>query len=319
MTPEDVEKFRSEARLLVRLEHPHIVHVLDFGVEENIPFLVMTYAPNGTLRTLYPRGTQLPLATIISYVKQIAPALQYAHYRKVIHRDIKPENILLGVHNEILLSDFGIATVVHSTNSLSTQKEAGTIAYMAPEQLRGKVGPASDQYSLAVIVYEWLSGTRPFNGDSFIDVAMQHVVDAPPPLRQTLPLLDSAVELVVMQALAKDPKDRFPSVQAFAKALEQAGSQSSMQAVATPILPPVPSEAYQEATVQDNQNYTSQVQTDTARLLLDARAMHSQGNLDEAARLYSTVLQLDKTNALAWQEQGLLENQRTLKGGAGLL
>lgn len=313
MTPEDVEKFRSEARLLVRLEHPHIIRVLDFGVEkETIPFLVMTYAPNGTLRALYPRGTQLPLATVISYVKQIAPALQYAHYRKVIHRDIKPENILLGAHNEILLSDFGIATVVQSTSSLSTQKEAGTIAYMAPEQLRGKVGPASDQYALGVLVYEWLSGARPFEGDSFIDVAMQHVSDAPPPLRESLPLLEPAVELVVMQALAKDPKDRFPSVQAFAKALEQAGmsSQSSTQFMSSPIILPSPPEAFQEATVQDNQNYTSQVQTDTARLLQDARDMYRRGRLDEAATLYRSVLQMDKTNARAWQELGLVENQR---------
>src|SRR5579863_3139092 len=102
----DKEQFRTEGRNLVRLIHPNIVRLLEFGFENNIPYLVMDYAPNGSLCDKYPRGTRLPLSIIIPYVKQAAEALQYAHDRKLIHRDVKPENMLLGYNNEIVLSDF---------------------------------------------------------------------------------------------------------------------------------------------------------------------------------------------------------------------
>src|SRR6266568_8408952 len=164
LASDDVDKFRTEARTIARLVHPHIVRVLEFGVEGKTPFLVMDYAPNGTLRNLHPKGTQLQLDIIVTYVKQIADALQYAHNEKVIHRDIKPENMLLGRRNNILLSDFGIALVAQSSRYQSAREIAGTMVYMAPEQIQGKPRPASDQYSLGIVVYEWLSGDRPFHG-----------------------------------------------------------------------------------------------------------------------------------------------------------
>src|SRR5215469_5480203 len=105
---DELESFLSEARTVARLVHPHIVRVLEFGVEGSTPFLVMDYAPNGTLRQRHPKGTQLWLDTIMHYVRQIAAALQYAHDKKLIHRDVKPENLLLSSNNTILLSDFGI-------------------------------------------------------------------------------------------------------------------------------------------------------------------------------------------------------------------
>src|SRR5713226_2930639 len=107
----DIEDFRSEARTLVRLIHPHIVRILDFGLEGDTPFLVMDFAPNGTLRQRHRREEQLGLRLVVDYVKQIAGALQYAHDHKIIHRDIKPENMLFGRQHEILLGDFGIAVV----------------------------------------------------------------------------------------------------------------------------------------------------------------------------------------------------------------
>src|SRR5437899_10154128 len=116
----------------------------------------MDYAPNDTLRHRHPRGTRLPSAVFLPYVKQVASALQYAHDQKLIHRDIKPENMLLGRNNEVLLSDFGIAIMIQSSRSQHLQDTAGTIAYMAPEQLRGKPSPASDQYALGIAVYDWL-------------------------------------------------------------------------------------------------------------------------------------------------------------------
>src|SRR5438034_4868604 len=108
---ENVEQFRREARTIARLFHPHILRVLDFDVQEAVPFLVMDYAPGGTLRQRHPRGIPLSLETVVAYVNQIAGALQYAHEEKVIHRDIKPENLLLGRRHELLLSDFSIALV----------------------------------------------------------------------------------------------------------------------------------------------------------------------------------------------------------------
>src|SRR5437762_4455124 len=164
ITNDDIDKFRTEARTVARLIHPNIVRVLEFGVEGKTPFLVMDYASNGTLRQRHPRGTHLPLASIVNYVKQLADALQYAHDEKLIHRDIKPENMLLGRRNEVLLSDFGIAVIAQSTRMQSTQEVVGTAYYMAPEQLQGKPRLASDQYALGVVVYEWLSGSRPFHG-----------------------------------------------------------------------------------------------------------------------------------------------------------
>lgn len=229
----DREDFRSEARTLVRLIHPHIVRILDFGIEDNTPFLVMDYAPNGTLRQRHQRGERVPLATVVDCVNQVASALQFAHDQKIIHRDVKPENMLLGRHNEILLSDFGIAVVAQSTRTQFTQETVGTISYMAPEQIQAHPRPASDQYSLGVIVYEWLSGERPFSG-TFTEIAVKHMMTPVPPLREKIPSLSPEVEQVILTALAKDPTQRFGSVSAFATALEQAshGQAASLPAMA---------------------------------------------------------------------------------------
>ncbi len=226
---DDVEHFRDEARTVARLVHPNIVRVLEFNVQDGTPYLVVDYAPNGTLRKRHPRGVPVPLATVVGYVKQIASALDYAHEQRVIHRDVKPENMLLGRRNEILLSDFGIALVAqssrYSSSNAKVQDMAGTIAYMAPEQIHAQACPNSDQYSLAIVLYEWLSGSRPFQG-SFTEIAVKQTMAAPPPLREKVPTISQEVEQVVMKALAKDPQDRFEDVQAFAIALEHAALQS---------------------------------------------------------------------------------------------
>jgi hypothetical protein len=220
LTSKEIGPFLAEARTLVHLIHPHIVRVLDFGTEDKTPFLVMDYAPNGTLRQLHPKGIPLPLAMIISYVKQVAEALQFAHNEKIIHRDIKPENMLVGARQDILLSDFGIAMIAQSSRYHSMIDIAGTISYMAPEQIQAHPRPASDQYSLGIIVYEWLCGEHPFHG-SFKEIAIKHAVVPPPSLRKRIPTIPAAIEEAVFKSLAKDPKDRFGSVWEFAVALEQ--------------------------------------------------------------------------------------------------
>jgi serine/threonine protein kinase len=221
LTVDDRNGFLTEARTIAHLVHSHIVRVLDFGIHNGVPFLVMDYAPNGSLRQQYPRGTRLPLNTTVSYVKQIASALEYAHNHKLIHRDIKPENILLGRDNQLLLSDFGIAVVARSSLSQSTQEVVGTVAYMAPEQVEGKPRPASDQYALAILMYEWLCGERPFHG-SLTEIATQQLLTDPPTLREKAPDIPPTVEQVILRALAKDPKQRYSTIGVFAHAFEQA-------------------------------------------------------------------------------------------------
>ena len=225
LAQQDAEQFLTEARTLSGLSHPHIVRVLDFAVQDDIPFLVMGYASGGTLRHRHPAGTMLPLDTIVLYVQQVASALQYAHDQRLIHRDIKPENMLLDSQDNLLLSDFGLALFTPSSGTYSkhglVQQVAGTSLYLAPEQLQGRPRAASDQYALAVVVYEWLCGTPPFKG-TLLEIAMQHLSVPPPPLPSQLPALSPSIEGVVLRALAKEPEQRFTTVQEFATALQQA-------------------------------------------------------------------------------------------------
>lgn len=224
LAEQDELKFREEARIIAGLVHPNIVRILDFGIEGKMPYLVMDYAPNGTLRDRHVRGTPVPLTIVISYIKQIADALQYAHDAKLIHRDVKPENLLIGSRNEILLGDFGIAVVAHSTRSQYVQDKVGTILYMSPEQINGYPLPASDQYSLGIIVYRWLTGVPPFEGTTQ-EILVKHLQAPPPPFHTMLPDLPPLVEQAVFIALQKDPKRRFATVQAFVSALEEASMQ----------------------------------------------------------------------------------------------
>src|SRR6266446_10118792 len=183
LTQQEQTVFLQEAQTLVRLSHRHIVRVLDFALQDGMPFLVMEYAPHGTLRKLHPKGSKLPLDLILPYIQQVASALQYTHDHRLIHRDVKPENLLLGAHFEVLLSDFGLAMFTTQTHSASTQamdpSMAGTTPYLAPEQLQGKPRPASDQYALGVVVYEWLCGDCPFYG-TFAELYSQHLFVPPP-------------------------------------------------------------------------------------------------------------------------------------------
>ena len=236
LTEADSEHFQREAQAIASLSHPHIVRVLDFDVEAGVPFLVMDYAPNGTLRHRHPKGVQLPLDTVLTYVKPVAAALQYAHEHKLVHRDVKPENMLLGSNHDVLLTDFGIALLAQSSHPLTSQQIAGTARYMAPEQFQGKPRFASDQYALAVVVYEWLSGGPPFRG-TFTELYTQHLFDSPPPLCEKLPKISREVEQVIMAALAKDPGQRFGNVLAFSNAFEQACGLAQFQS-STTVVPP---------------------------------------------------------------------------------
>lgn len=246
LTSKDAWKeFLNEARGF-RLQHPHIIPLLDFGIShDEKPFLVMEYVPGGSLREQTGKGKRLPLATIVAYTKQLASALQYAHDRRLIHRDVKPENMLQREDGTIVLSDFGIAHILDQSNLISGFPRAGTLAYMAPEQGMGRPCPASDQYALAVTVYEWITGRLPFTGGS-MEIAIQHRLDPPPPLQAFNPAISSQVEQVILRALAKEPEARFATVAQFAQEIEHAiiaieGEKASELQLASP-LSPVPAD-----------------------------------------------------------------------------
>ncbi len=220
----DSKKFQQEAETTAALDHPHIIRLIDFDFHDQMPFLVMDYAPGGSLRSRHPEGTQVPLATVVQYVQEIAKALEYAHSKNVIHRDIKPDNILIGAQGELRLSDFGIAVLSRTgrTTLAASYDTGGTAYYMAPEQSRGKPEKASDQYALGIMVYEWLCGKPPFSEGHAINIQYQHSFEPVPPLRERLPTLSPAVGQAIMRALAKKPEERFCTVQEFATALAEA-------------------------------------------------------------------------------------------------
>ena len=220
------EDFLAEARHLSHLMHPHIIRVFDFGIEHQTPYLVMDYAPHGNLRELHPPGTTVPLLTVVAYTSAIASALQFAHDQHLLHRDLKPENVLLGPKHEVLLSDFGLALLTAGSETIQVQQRFGTLDYMAPEQIRGQISPASDQYALAVMVYEWLSGHLPFQ-DSAAELANGRLSTPPASLNEQHPEISFAVEQVVFKALSKDPAQRFIDVLSFAAAFEEAVHASS--------------------------------------------------------------------------------------------
>lgn len=226
LASDEIEKFLIAANRSAHLENPNIVRVLDFGIAGNNPFLVTDYAPYGSLRQRHPRGTRVPFSAIDSYVKQVAVPLQNAHDQRLIHRDLKPENILVKNDSEILLSDFGIAVIANDKTSNEMGTFIGTAEYMAPEQWEGNPQPASDQYALGAVVYEWLTGQPPFQG-TIPDLAIKHCSEPPPPLHVKLPSVPTHVEQAILKALAKNPDDRFASVQEFAWALNQAAHLSA--------------------------------------------------------------------------------------------
>lgn len=217
----EVQRFLTQAAMLSKLDHPHIIHIYDFGLtDDDVPYLVVSYAPYGTLRQRYPRGSRLQPGEVVNYIMQSADALQYVHEHELVHRDVKPQNMLLGTQNEIILNDFGTTTISYSLVPNAVDFE-GTVLYAAPEQLEGRSLRSSDQYALAVMTHELLTGSWPFIG-TFEEVAHKHLLETPPTLRAKgieAPLL---VEEALQRALAKDPARRFATILDFAHTLGEA-------------------------------------------------------------------------------------------------
>jgi serine/threonine protein kinase len=226
-------RFQREARVTSALQHPNIVHVVDFSaIDGGPPYLVMEFLDGPELAQVIKRSGPLPLSKVTSYVKQIASGLMAAHENDVVHRDLKPQNIfvlqVVGHDDELIkIVDFGISKVSDATAITSSSGIIGTARYMSPEQARGlvdEIDARTDQFSLAVITYEMLTGQTAFKGDSISSLLYQIVHEEPRALAAEAGMIAPAVAAVLKRALAKNKEQRFPTIQAFALALEEAAT-----------------------------------------------------------------------------------------------
>jgi serine/threonine protein kinase len=219
-----LERFRRETDAAASLEHPNIMPVHEYGERENLAYLVMPYVSGGTLRDEMENEGQLPLTQAVKYLEQLAAALDFAHERGVIHRDIKPANILMTPEGRLLLTDFGLVKIIAEGQMPQVRltgegAPVGTPDYMAPEQVIGEeVDGRSDLYSLGVILYQMVTGTTPFQGETPMQIAAQQLQVLPPSPRQFRPDLPVQVERVILRGMAKRPDDRYPTGRAFTKA-----------------------------------------------------------------------------------------------------
>jgi serine/threonine-protein kinase len=219
--PEYLERFRREARAVARLSHPNIVTVIDRGDDDGRQYIVFEHVEGENLKELVLRSGRLSVRRALELALSIADGLAFAHEHGLVHRDVKPQNILLSRDGEVKVTDFGIARSLHMEHGVTqTGTVLGTGEYLAPEQASGKpVSPATDVYSLGVVLWELLAGDVPFVGDNFVAVALRHVNEPPPHLRERRPDVTPRLDAAVQRALAKDPARRFPSMTAFAKEL----------------------------------------------------------------------------------------------------
>ncbi len=219
-------RFQLEARAVAALDHPNILTVHDFGLLPNSAFLVMPFIAGGPLSALL-RSRRLTLEEIAEYLEQIAAALDNAHKMGIVHRDVKPQNILVRSKHSLVLTDFGFAKMLQDVNAEAATRALGTVHYVAPEQVKGLVSAASDQYSLGVLLYQMVSGSLPFNGTPH-DMISGHVNKQPPLLAGQPsmaginPLIVENIDRVLQRVLSKVPANRFPSCEALYLAYKEA-------------------------------------------------------------------------------------------------
>ena len=223
--PGFAERFRGEARTMATVNHPGVVDIYDYGSDQQLAFLVMEYVEGDALSRTLSRVGRLTPARTMALVAQAADALQAAHANGIVHRDVKPGNLLVRPNGTLVLTDFGIARSALVGQLTVAGAVLGTASYISPEQASGATATAaSDVYALGVVAYQCLSGHRPFDGATPVEIAMKHVRDTPRPLPGDIP---PAVRAIVERALAKDPTARWPTAAAMAAVARQAASSSS--------------------------------------------------------------------------------------------
>src|SRR4051812_25542000 len=221
--PIQLERFRREARTVARLNHPHVVTVIDAGEDDGHPFIVFEYVEGETLKGRIKRAGPLPVVEAVAYAIEIGRALTAAHAERLVHRDVKPQNVLIDMDGRAKVTDFGISRSLEDDGLTATGRVLGTTDYVSPEQALGEdVTEQSDLYSLGVCLYEMLTGDVPFRADSQVGVAMRHVKDPLPDVQERRPEVSAALAAVVDRATCKERANRYTSAADMVADLEQA-------------------------------------------------------------------------------------------------
>jgi tRNA A-37 threonylcarbamoyl transferase component Bud32 len=221
--PDQLERFRREARTVAQLSHPNVVAVIDAGEDSGYPYIVLEYVEGETLKQRIDRLGRLPVDEAAAYGIEIGRGLAAAHAQRLIHRDVKPQNVLIDAEGRAKVTDFGIARSLESDGLTKTGRVLGTTDYVAPEQAMGQaVDARCDIYSLGVLLYEMLTGEVPFQADTLVGVAMKHVNERMPDVQERRPEVSSALAAVIERATAKEPKKRYPDMIAMLGDLEGA-------------------------------------------------------------------------------------------------
>jgi serine/threonine protein kinase len=268
--PKFVTRFQREAKAASALQHPNIVQVFDYGQTSGNYFIVMELVEGTDLRRYLRSRGVLDIDRAIVIAHDVALGLGAAHRRSIVHRDVKPQNILVGRDGSIKLTDFGIASVYKDINAerlTTTGMTLGTVQYYAPEQAQGEiVSPAADVYALGIVMYEMLTGRPPFDGDTPVAVAMQHIQDAPMPPSQLNPDIPPALEEIILRCLEKVPEMRFPDGNVLARALETLGETEINEGMPTSVNPgSIPSSGQTPTPVIYNEPISSRVNGGTRR------------------------------------------------------
>jgi serine/threonine-protein kinase len=287
-------RFRREAQAAASLNHPAIVAVYDTGEDvstdaagtvHHLPFIIMEYVEGHTLRELMRDGAALPIDEASDITIGVLSALQYAHHAGIVHRDIKPANIMLTVTGQVKVMDFGIARALAETQETVTQAQAviGTAQYLSPEQARGEtVDARSDLYSTGCVLFELLTGTPPFVGDSAVAVAYQHVREAPVPPSVRAPDVPPVLDQIVLKALAKDRNLRYSTASEFLADLEAA--KHGRRVSAPPVAPPAAADATQVLAPTAATTPVTRPNFGAAGILPDQAEVNAEEAEDAAAR-----------------------------------
>lgn len=256
---EVLKRFEREAKSLAKLSHPNIVKVHDYGEHDGSPYLVMEYMPGGTLKKIL--GKPIPWQIALRLLLPVARGLEYAHQRGIVHRDIKPANILITESGDLMLSDFGIAKLFEADQSMhltGTGMMIGTPEYMAPEQWDGKPSAQSDLYSLGIVLYEMVTGHKPYQADTPISLMIKQATEPLPSPHQFVADLPEAVESLLVKSLARDPRDRFADMKALIRTME-----AQLASVPTVQLPQLDPSAPYNATLVPADVSASQLEIST--------------------------------------------------------